>query len=207
MLYKAVVFDVDGTLIDTEKAITQSLIKTVRDMRGIEVGYERMAEEFGTPSSHTFAKFGIDDLNMENAMSKMSQYFAEHHEQISIFPEIESVLATLTLGDLHLGIVTSKTRTQFHHEFTPHGLKRYFPVAICADDTKRHKPYSDPLLKYLEIADLDPSEVLYIGDSVYDMECAKGAGVDFGLAVWGAVNKQLPADHVFLRPYDIVKSI
>ena len=57
---------------------------------------------------------------------------------------------------------------------------------VCADDTVRHKPDSEPLLYYLEQTGCQGDELLYIGDSVYDRQCAAGAGTAFGLAGWGA---------------------
>lgn len=207
MTYKAIAFDLDGTLIDTEKAITLSLIETVRNFKGIEISYERMAQEFGTPSARTFASFGISEHELEAALNSMSIYFAKHNNLISVFPGIEDILSAIALVNFPMGIVTSKTKKQFQHEFIPHGLERFFAHAVCADDTERHKPHPEPLLKYLELAKLSAHDVLYIGDSVYDMECAKVAGVDFALAAWGAVDKSLPAGHVLLRPSDILKVI
>lgn len=205
MKYKGVAFDLDGTLIDTEKAITLSLIETVRVFKGIAISYERMAQEFGTPSARTFASFGINEHEIEAALNSMSTYFAKHDKLIRVFPKIIDVLSSISLVNIPMGIVTSKTRKQLQHEFEPHGLNRFFAHIVCADDTEHHKPHPAPLLKYLEMAELNAHEVLYIGDSVYDLECANSAGVDFALAAWGAINKNLPAKHVLIDPGDILK--
>ena len=66
------------------------------------------------------------------------------------------------------------------------GIDSYFDLVICADDTIKHKPSKEPMEKYIELSGAKKEEVIYIGDSIYDMKCSEGAGVDFGLALWGA---------------------
>jgi phosphoglycolate phosphatase-like HAD superfamily hydrolase len=84
------------------------------------------------------------------------------------------------------------------------GMADYFDYVVCADDTSEHKPHPAPILKFLEISGNDRSEIVYIGDTKYDKECAEGAGVKFGLAVWGAKNADGIDPTYFLhRPDDI----
>lgn len=59
-------------------------------------------------------------------------------------------------------------------------------IVVCADATQEHKPTAAPLLKYLELSGTDRNQILYVGDSRYDRECARNAGVDFALAGWGS---------------------
>ena len=68
-------------------------------------------------------------------------------------------------------------------------------MIICADDSPEHKPSPAPLLKYMEKAGAKPSEVLYVGDSAQDMECAKRAGTYSALAVWGTLDRKIEATY------------
>ena len=84
-----------------------------------------------------------------------------------------------------------------------------FSVSVCSDDTERRKPFPEPLLKYLELSGAKSTEVLYIGDSEHDMACAKAAGVDCGLAMWGRsyAKKNPSADFYFVSPEEITNLI
>lgn len=108
-----------------------------------------------------------------------------------------------------LGIVTSKTRNEYTADFAaPFALSGYFSTVICVEDTARPKPYPDPLLTYLNAARIHAEDALYIGDTLYDCQCAQNAGVDFGLAAWGnAAVQEIPADYIFKRPADVLYSL
>ena len=110
-------------------------------------------------------------------------------------------------SDYKLGIVTSKTKAEFDEEVTHFGLNKYFGVIICADDTKKHKPNPEPLLKYMELANAKPEETLYIGDSIYDMQCAKSSGVDFAFAKWGNRRQNIEAKYALLNPLDLLNCL
>lgn len=66
------------------------------------------------------------------------------------------------------------------------GIEQYFDTIILADATQKHKPFPDPLLKYIDTAHAEKQDVLYIGDTLYDVQCASSAEVASGLALWDA---------------------
>jgi len=105
-----------------------------------------------------------------------------------------------------LGIVTSKTAQEVVDEFEPFGLSEYFQHIVSASDTEKHKPNPEPLLKCLDALQVAPEEAIYIGDSIYDFQCAKQAGAKFALAHWGAKSTIgfEEADYVFYEPKDIL---
>ena len=105
-----------------------------------------------------------------------------------------------------LGIVTSKTYQEYYSDFEPLGLADYFSTIVCADDTDEHKPQAAPLVAYLAKAHVSPENALYIGDSIYDIQCANNAGVDSGLVLWSNnVSNPIRADYYFKTPNDISK--
>lgn len=98
---------------------------------------------------------------------------------------MEHLINTLYDAGIMLGLITSKNRREYESSFVPFGLANRFSLAICADDTLRGKPHPDPILHYLNIQGAKPRETVYIGDAVFDRQCAEAAGVEFVLAAWG----------------------
>ena len=157
MKYKHIVFDIDGTLIDTEYAVINSLIKTITEITGSAPQYESL-------------KFALG-ITGRNALELLK------------IPDIE-----------------------YYSEFEPLGLADYFSTIVCADDTDEHKPQAAPLVAYLAKAHVSPENALYIGDSIYDIQCANNAGVDSGLVLWSNnVSNPIRADYYFKTPNDISK--
>ncbi len=137
----------------------------------------------------------------KNWDEKMTQYKGE----LNIFPGIVETLAILKSKGILLGIVTSKSRDEFNYDFKKLGIKDYFQFIVCSDDTLKHKPNPEPMLECLKLANIDPIDALYIGDSKYDQMCASQAGVNFGLAVWGSHLKGHPTTYNFINPKNILE--
>lgn len=204
--YKHILFDIDGTLIDTEEAILQSLQDTVREMLHKDIGKPELKFALGIPGSVTLRKLGITDT--ERANERWNEHLLKYKSRIRLFDGIPELLDSLKTNGCKLGIVTSKTRSEYTADFAaPFALSGYFSTVICVEDTPRPKPSPDPLLAYLNASDANAADTLYIGDTLYDSQCAQNAGVDFGLAAWGnAVAQEIPADYLFKRPADVLFS-
>lgn len=202
-VYKTVVFDIDGTLIDSEDAVMTSLQRVLKQHYGREMDRRDLAFIFGIPGSDSLPRLGIEDT--ETAKRLWNEYMVESLHMIRVFEGVETLLAALKERSVTMGVVTSKTRQEYRNEFAPLGLAHYMDVVVCADDTERHKPHPDPLLKFLERSGADAGSALYIGDTIYDGECARDAGVDFGLALWGCRQPEgIPAKHKLAHPMDIL---
>lgn len=202
MKYKHIIFDVDGTLIDTEYAIIRSLQDIIKSMTGEEPAYDTLTFVLGITGEDALKKLNMKDIPamLELWVKKMEKY----DSTMIPFEGIPELLNTLSHTECKLGIVTSRTRKEFESDFERHGLLPFFSTVICADDTKEHKPNPAPLLKYMELTKAAPDQLLYIGDSRYDRECAKNAGVDFALAMWGCYNKELQAEYYPATPNHIL---
>lgn len=183
-MIKCVAFDVDGTLIDTGEAIIGSLKRVLKEDLGKEYTAEELYFSFGIPGNVTLEKFGVADV--EGSLAKWLGYMADFNDTIKVYEGIDDCLKSLKSADIKTGIVTSKSREEFMGNFVPLGLADYFDYVVCADDTTEHKPQPAPLLKLLELSGHSAGDIVYIGDTIYDKKCAEGAGVRFGLALWGA---------------------
>ena len=181
---KHIVFDIDGTLLNTEYSLLHSLRDTLLTVTGKDYPTGDLTFILGIPGVDSLVRLGIGDIpgTMELWLKNLEGYA----DTVSLFPGIEDLLAQLHARGYRLGIVTSQTRSNFEEGFGSYPIRSYFTTVICADDTERHKPNPDPLLKYAQLTGADLSDMTYVGDSPYDAACAEGAGVPFFLATWGA---------------------
>lgn len=106
------------------------------------------------------------------------------------FPGVCEMLQAVKDSNRHIGLVTSRSRSEFDHDPNVSALVPYVDFIVCAEDSERHKPYPDPMLAYIRKASealgeaVSPEDCLYLGDTVHDFGCADSAGCDFALADW-----------------------
>lgn len=205
MKYKHIVFDVDGTLVDTEYAVLHSLQDTIKTFTGKEPPLEDLTFALGITGEDALKQLAFPDV--PTALTRWIDYLNRYDDTVSVFHGIESSLETLSRMGCKCGIATSRIRDEFENEFQRFSIRRYFDIVVCADDTKEHKPTAAPLLKYMELSGADRSQVLYVGDSRYDRECARNAGVDFALAGWGSHLKDIDAEYCLSAPVDLISIV
>ena len=207
MKYTHVVFDIDGTLTDTEKYVLESLCDVVRTHTGREETPDSLRFALGIPGLEAFRQIGFEEEHFAAYMAEWETKMRRFNDQIDIFPGGRELVAALDKAGVKLGIVTSKNRDQYNKDFGRFDAAAYFPVSVTADDSETHKPTAGPLLKYMEITGAKREEILYIGDTIYDSQCATNAGVDFALAMWGANDKGVPAKYRPETPMDLLGMI
>lgn len=204
--YRHIVFDIDGTLIDTKHAVMHGLQDAVREITGRTTPIEELLFSFGIPGEEAMRILGMADPAA--ALAVWNRHIAKYRSTVNVFPGLREALEILARADIAgMGIVTSKTRTEYEVEFTRFDISRRFSTVITADDTNEHKPLPGPLLKYMELTGARAEETLYIGDSIYDMRCACSAGVDGALALWGAVNQDIESTWRLKSPEDLIRII
>lgn len=201
-MYRHIVFDIDGTLVDNEKAILFSLQEVLRKAMEKEFPFEELTFCLGIPGKDTLQRLGVKDIPA--VMELWIEGLRKYENMVSIHKGIEELLKELTERGYKLGLVSSRPRELLEQDFGKYGISRYFDIKVCADDTAEHKPEAAPLLKYMELSGTDRKEVLYIGDSVHDSGCARNAGADFALAVWGSHTKETSADYYLDTPADLL---
>lgn len=202
-MYTTFIFDIDGTLINTEQAVLGSLQRLLKNNYNRELNQQDLTFVLGIPGAVSLRQLGIDDV--DNANNCWNEYMRDYQHTIHAFEGIQELLSILSEQSISTGVVTSKTNQEFQDDFVRFGLAPDLPYVVCAEDTKRHKPYPEPLLKFLEISGSVAKTSIYIGDTIYDYECARDAGVDFGLAMWGCKKPDaIPAKFKFNHPKDIL---
>lgn len=196
--YKHIVFDVDGTLIDTESAIVYSLQETLLAVTGKKIPLVELTFALGITGEDALKRLEIDDIPA--AMDIWVKSLRKYTDTMVAFRGIKELLDRLSGQGYELGIITSRTREEFGEDLEHAGILDLFTTIVCADDTTEHKPTPAPLLKYIEWTGADKSQILYVGDSEYDSGCAGGAGVDFALAGWGSHNRDIKAKYCLDEP-------
>ena len=205
MKYKQIVFDIDGTLVDNEKAIIYSLQEALHKETGKQYSYEELTFALGIPGEDALERLEIRQI------SKVMQIWIEdlqkYEDTVSIYEGIPELLRQLSEDGYGLGIVSSRTQELSKQDFCKWDISRYFTTVVCADDTLGHKPTADPLLKYMELTKTAAHEVIFIGESIHDSQCAQNAGVDFALAVWGSHTQSISANYYLNRPEELLSVI
>jgi pyrophosphatase PpaX len=186
--FRFVLFDLDGTLIDSGPIILASMQHAVRTVLDRESGYEELAATVG--GQGLVAQ--MTELAPDRADELVEVYRVHNdplHDTLQAFTGMVDVLPKLRGDGRRLGIVTAKRhRTVALALDRFPWLKEQFEVVIAHEDTQRHKPDPDPVLEALHRFDAAPRDAAYVGDSPFDIEAAKSAGV-FAVAVsWGGIH-------------------
>lgn len=202
MRYKHIIFDIDGTMLNTEPVLLKVLQELILNLQNRKVEISDLVFTSGIPGNIALSKLGFEDPESINKL--WNEAFLKRFHEVHLFEGIETLLKELHDKRVNLGIITSKTHIEYKNDFLPFRIDHFFGTVICVDDVIEPKPSSESMIKYLEQNQISPNEALYIGDTFYDMQCAKNVGVDFGLAVWGChSNENIDADYYFNDPKDI----
>lgn len=207
MRFPVVLFDLDGTLIDSGPIILASMKHASLTVLGREPDEELVRAAIGGPGLVAQMR----DLDPERVDELVDAYRAHNeplHEQLEAFEDVLDLLPILRDEGHTLGIVTAKrvlTVGLALDRFPV--LRETMDVVIGAEDTERHKPEPDPLLEALRRLDARPAEAAYVGDSPFDMQAARAAGL-YAIGVsWGRIHtaeKLTDADAIVDSPEELL---
>lgn len=183
MNFKYLLFDLDGTLINTNKLIIDSFKYTLKKHIDLDIEESQIKRYFGEPLLITLERFSKDKAEL---MFKTYIEYNEsiHDERVEIFQDVEYALADMDKSGHTLCVVTSKRKVLAKRGLEIFDLLKYFSGIIAYEDTSRHKPHPDPIIRALDLLNAKPEQALMIGDSEFDIGCAKNAGVKSAFVSW-----------------------
>ncbi len=181
--FAAILFDVDGTLIDTAELIADSLEYTCRRHLGRTHPRTEYYSLIGRPALAQMEILGGDKA--PEMVDTAIEYYFEHMEGERPFPGAIDLLAHFSEQGYRLGLVTSKTRRELAPTLRHIPIDRYVQVVVTAELTTRPKPNPDPVYLALQHLQVPAEHTLFIGDSPYDIQAGRSAGVKTAAATWG----------------------
>jgi pyrophosphatase PpaX len=173
---RAVLFDLDGTIIDTNELIIQSFLHALKGVVPESFGRDHIIPSMGQPLTMQLQQF-----SGQNDVARLTEAYREynhlrHDEMVSLFPGVAEVIPQLRGAGIRLGIVTTKMRATTIRALELLGLYESMETIVALDDVEHAKPHPEPVEKAIQALGLEPSETLMVGDSTVDIEAAIAAG-------------------------------
>ena len=209
-MIKAILFDLDGTIIDTNELILTSFDYVLNNYLGLNIGREEILESFGIPLKDVMNHYAKE--RAEELVDEYIRYSLDSHDKyIKSYDHVEKGLIKLKNKGLKVAIVTSKRRGTALRGLNCFDLEKYFDVIITPEDSKKHKPDGEPVLKACEALNVNPEETIMVGDSHNDILCGKNAGSKTCLVNYTALDvekiKTYKPDFTIDRIEDIIEII
>lgn len=176
--YDTILFDLDGTLLDTRGLINRSFVHTFEHFRpGYILTDEELDSFFGPSLRQTFSRYSKDQEEIEEMIKYYRAYnISNHDEMVKAFPNAKEVLKKLSMRGYKLGVVSSKVTTLVEHGLFISKLLPYMQVVIGETEVKNPKP--DPEGINEAIRQLKSKKAMYVGDGVGDIKAGKNANID-----------------------------
>jgi pyrophosphatase PpaX len=190
-LLKAALFDFDGTLVDTTEMIYQGMRHAASTVLGRDdIPRETLLANVGQPLPRQMEL--IDAEKAELLLEAYRHHHEENHDAlIQEFPQVEQALSRLRSAGIKVAVVTSKRRMSVEMALDNFpDLRNVVDRFVTMEDTNEHKPHPEPLWRGLELlGGIPKEEAAYVGDSPFDVEAAKAAGVTSVAVSWGAFSE------------------
>jgi pyrophosphatase PpaX len=187
---EAVLFDLDGTLIDSIDLIVNSARHAFEKCGHPTPTREEWIADLGLPLRAMFGRFIADDAKMEELVAGYREYqLANHDRLVRPYEEVSSTLRALHDRGYELAVVTSKSEPLAKRGLTHVRLEGFFDVIVGLESCTRHKPDPEPVRTALDRLGIGPEEAAFVGDSPHDMVAGRAAGVTTIAALWGPFSR------------------
>jgi len=185
-MYKAVIFDMDGTIVDTDMMIVLSYVEMYRKYRpGYKPSVKKLLSFSGPPLTDTF-KAEFPDVPFPEALAFFRKTAKKYYDEtVYAYPGLKEVLLQLRELGIKTAIVTSKLNEETLYTLKITGLEGLFDAVVAGDDVAAHKPDPEGVFAVIRGFKIDnKDDVLYIGDTIYDYMTAQNAGIPCMLVTW-----------------------
>ena len=174
MTLQGVLFDLDGTLINTNELIFQSYDYALDKVLHTNLPRNVLTDTFGKPLQQIMQELG--GAQAEPLREAFVAYTLAHEDQITLFPHVEETLIQLKASGIDVALVTSRLYQGALRDLNLFELVPYFDAIITPEATQKHKPHPEPAQKAAAALHLHPHQVIFVGDSSHDLQCGRSAG-------------------------------
>jgi len=184
MTYKTLLFDVDNTLIDSAM-IASNVLHKITANYGFDVPAATVRSLVGIPTDKILQRLNLN--HVQEITADFTQAIGQHKDELQFFDGIRETWNQLKATGVQIGIVTSRTAAEVTSDLGNFPEITSAPIIVTADQTTEHKPSGAPLEYAIQQHHLVKAETMYVGDTIYDLQSALSAGIDFASASWGAL--------------------
>ncbi len=193
---QAVLFDLDGTLLDSSEQHWRALVAAMTDFDFEPPSVARIRQLMGLPGLDTVLIVGVPPEQAEEVWWRWAEWEGRLADLVHPFPGVASLLERLRAAGYRLGIVTSRPRISLDATPAAVDLLPYVDLLVTRDDTAEGKPHPAPVLHAFERLELLPSEGIYVGDTPFDIEAGQRAGCLTVLTTWDSTDRYCSAELV-----------
>lgn len=206
---RTVLFDLDGTLIDSIRLIIDSYHHTLATHGIAPRSDAEWLAGIGTPLWVQFGEWAHDAETMQAMVATYREYNLAHHDaRITPYPGVIGMVEAVRARGVRMGVVTSKNNSGARRGLKLIGVEAAMDVVIGADDVQNPKPHPEPIHRAIEQLGVAAESTIYVGDSLHDMHAGRAAGVRTGAVLWGPFGREHLApsapDHWLERPEDLI---
>jgi len=183
---KAVIFDMDGTLVDSSLTIANAINRVREKLSLPPMDEKEILDKVNDPTLNPARYFyESEDFTPEHE-AWFSEYYTNHHEkELRLYEGIAQLLERLKERGFKLALATNAYRNSTLQSLEHLNLTDIFDAVVCFDDVKRGKPNPAMLLKIVEDLNVSKEEAIFVGDGERDLLAAKAAGIDYIMVNWG----------------------
>lgn len=207
MKINTVLFDLDGTLINTNDLIIESFLHTLNLYYPNKYGREDILPFLGPTLHETFVK--MDPLRVDEMIAVYRKFNHDQHDAlVTQFETVYETVQTLHEKGYKLGIVTTKIRQTVKMGLKLTGLDQFFETVVTLDDVEHAKPHPEPVLLALKQLDSLPDQSIMVGDNHHDINSGKAAGTKTAGVAWTIKGtghlEQFKPDYMLHRMSDLL---
>jgi HAD superfamily hydrolase (TIGR01549 family) len=198
----AVIFDMDGTLLDSSRTVPGAYAAAIDELCGRRVTDAEVIAEYGSgPASALLSRF-IGRQATDSDVECWLRHLEARVTQTVIYPGVPSAIERLASAGVPLAVFTGATTRAAEMQLTHGGMRLRFGAIVGSDEVAAVKPAPDGVYRACELLDVAPSRTAYVGDAINDLRCARAAGAIPVAAAWGHLYEHDTGPHLLARDAD-----
>lgn len=211
MTIRTLLFDLDGTLINTNELIIASFLHTTEKYAPGKYTRESVLDFIGPPLEESLLKINPGG-DVEEMINTYRTHNHKHHDElVHAYDGVVDTLKKLKEAGFKLGIVTTKLRETVDMGTKLTEIEPYFDTIVTLDDVKHAKPHPEPVVRAMKLLDANPAETIMVGDNTHDVDAGKNAGTKTAGVAWTIKGREtlekLDPDYMLEHMSDILKIV